>query len=459
MGTFNKTIMVIGLFTWAGIGCAQNPIVQTWCTPDPAPMVYHDSVYLYTGHDEDGADWFHMNAWRVYATADMVNWTDHGSALALEDFEWADNDAWASQCVERNGKFYWYICAHEKEKNAMSIGVAVGDTPLGPFHDPIGRPLVSGGGGYIDPTVWIDDDGQAYLYWGNPGLFYVKLNEDMVSYSGDVVEIAQDETNFGGPKELEEGKTKDDYRDLYEEGPWFMKRNGKYYLLYAAGGVPEHIAYSMSDSPVGPWKYMGHIMPLQDTKAFTNHCGVIDFKGNSYFFYHTGKLPGGGGFNRSTSIEQFQYNADGTIPLINATDEGISPVATFNPYRKVEAETMAYSKGVKSESNDKTGVYVSEIHNDDYVKLRAVDFGNRLPKQFTASVACALRGGRIELHTDSIGGPLLTTLHVPHTGGWEEWQTLETPISETVSGVHDLYFVFKGRKGCKLFNFDWWKIQ
>ena len=80
-------------------------------------------------------------------------------------------------------------------------------------------------------------------------------------------------------------------KDTYTEGPWLHKREGKYYLLYAAGGVPEHIAYSMSDGPLGPWKYMGEIMPLQDTGSFTNHCGVIDYKGNSYFFYHNDALP------------------------------------------------------------------------------------------------------------------------------------------------------------------------
>ena len=114
---------------------AQNPFVQTCFTTDPAPMVHDGTLYVYTGHDEDGADFFWMQESRVYSTQDMVNWTDHGSPLALEDFGWADDRAWASQCVERDGKFYWYICAHSKISNGMAIGVAVGDTPTGPFHD------------------------------------------------------------------------------------------------------------------------------------------------------------------------------------------------------------------------------------------------------------------------------------------------------------------------------------
>ena len=212
----------------------------------------------------------------------------------------------------------------------MAIGVAVGDSPVGPFKDAIGKPLHDGSWDYIDPTVFIDDDGRAYLYWGNPNIYYAELNDDMISLKGEVGKLEQTVESFGAPNP--EKRVKDvKYKDTYTEGPWLHKREGKYYLLYAAGGVPEHIAYSMSDGPLGPWKYMGEIMPLQDTGSFTNHCGVIDYKGNSYFFYHTGKLPGGGGFGRSTAVEQFKYNADGTFPIINATREGVSPVGTLNP--------------------------------------------------------------------------------------------------------------------------------
>lgn len=437
---------------------AQNPIVQTWFTTDPAPMEHDGTLYVYTGHDEDKADFFWMQEWRVYSTRDMVNWTDHGSPLAIESFDWADDRAWAAQCIERNGKFYWYVCLHSKLSNAMAIGVAVGDSPLGPFKDAIGKPLCDGSWDYIDPTVFIDDDGQAYLYWGNPNIYYAKLNDDMISLKGEVGKLEQTEESFGAPNPEKRVKgTK--YKDVYTEGPWFYKRGGKYYLLYAAGGVPEHIAYSMSDGPLGPWKYMGEIMPLQDTGSFTNHCGVIDYKGNSYFFYHTGKLPGGGGFGRSVAVEQFAYNPDGTFPVINATKEGVKPIGTLNPYRRVEAETIAFCEGLKSEPNAKTGIYISDAHDGDYIKVREVDFGQQSPAGFGATVASALRGGTLEVHTDSIGGPLVAELKVPHTGGWEEWKTLETKVTAPVTGIHDVFFVFKGRKGCQLFNFDWWEFK
>ncbi len=438
---------------------AQNPFVQTWFTSDPAPMVHDGTMYVYTGHDEDGADFFWMQEWRVYSTTDMVNWTDHGSPLALESFRWADDRAWASQCVERDGKFFWYICAHSKNSKGMAIGVAVADSPTGPFRDALGKPLYEDGlWDHIDPTVFIDDDGQAWLMWGNPRVYYLKLNRDMVSYEGEVGRLPMTEEAFGSPSmdERVKGRT---YKDSYVEGPWLTKRGGKYQLLYAAGGVPEHISYSTAPSPLGPWTYAGEIMPLSDTKSFTNHCGVADYKGHSYFFYHTGKLPQGGGFGRSVAVEEFKYNADGSFPTIMPTDEGVAPVDIFSPYRRVQAETMAFSRGVKTEQNRRVGVYVTDIHNGDYIKLQNVDFGQAKGQKFLARVASGLRGGQIEVHTDSLRGPLVATLRVNGTGGWEDWQTLTADISAAPSGIHDLYLSFKGRKGPKLFNLDWWEIR
>jgi len=426
-------------------------------------------MYVYTGHDEDGADFFWMQEWRVYSTEDMVNWQDHGSPLALETFSWADDRAWAGQTIERDGKFYWYICAHSKLSNGMAIGVAVGDSPTGPFRDPLGKPLFENGSwDHIDPTVMIDDDGQAWLMWGNPRVYYLKLNRDMISYSGELGKLDMTEEAFGAPSmdKREKGKK---YKDCYTEGPWLMKmkngekeklRNAKRYaLLYAAGGVPEHIAYSTAPSPTGPWTYAGEIMPLCETKSFTNHCGVADYKGHSYFFYHTGKLPNGGGFGRSVAVEEFKYNADGSFPTIMPTDEGVKPIATFDPFRKVEAETMAFSRGVKTEQNEQVGVYVTDIHNGDYIKLQNVAFGKLTPRTFTARVATGLRGGKIEVRIDSLGGKLLGTLDIPATGGWEQWQTLTTDLTAIATGTHDLYFAFTGRKGPKLFNFDWWEMR
>lgn len=438
---------------------AQNPIVQTWFTTDPAPLSYGDKVYVYVGHDEDKADFFWMYDWRIYSSSDMVNWTDHGTQLSLSSFSWADDRAWAAQAIERNGKFYWYICANSRLAGGMAIGVAVSDSPTGPFHDAIGKPLFDNGSwDNIDPTVFIDDDGQAWIYWGNPRVYYAKLNKDMISFDGEVKTLDMTEETFGGPvlSQREKGKQ---YKDSYVEGPWIMKREGLYYLLYAAGGVPEHISYSTAPSPDGPWTYRGPIMPLEDTRSFTNHCGIAEHKGHNYFFYHTGKLPSGGGYGRSVAIEEFLFNPDGSFPLIHHTNNGVRPIGTLNPYLRTEAETIAWSVGVKTENNKKTGVYVSEIHNGDNIKVREVDFGTKQPTAFIVSAASALQGGRIEVRLDSLTTQPIAVVTIPYTGGWEKWRKVQANVTRQVSGKHDVYFTFTGYKGMKLFNLDWWRFQ
>ena len=452
-----KNMLLAGLVSAAATVQAQNPVVQTWFTSDPAPLADGDRLYMYTGHDEDNADFFWMYEWRCYSTADMVNWTDHGGQMSLDTFSWADDRAWAAQTIKRNGKYYWYICAHSKITNGMAIGVAVADSPTGPFKDALGKPLFDNGSwDNIDPTVMIDDDGQAYIYWGNPQIYFARLNNDMVSIDGEVKKLEMTEEGFGAPTMRERVKGKK-YKDCYTEGPWITKRNGKYWLLYAAGGVPEHIAYSVSDKPEGPWKYVGPIMPLEDTKSFTNHCGVEDFKGHSYFFYHTGKLPGGGGFGRSCAVEEFKYNADGSFPIIHHTDKGVDPIGKLCPFQRVEAETMAFSRGVKSEQNVDDGVFITETHNGDYIKVREVDF-NKQPRFFKASVASGMRGGVMEVRLDSIKGEKIAEVKIGNTGGWTNWTTVVANVEKTVSGTRDLYFVFVGDKGVKLMNFNWWQF-
>ena len=452
-----KNMLLAGLVSAAATVQAQNPVVQTWFTSDPAPLADGDRLYMYTGHDEDNADFFWMYEWRCYSTADMVNWTDHGGLMSLDTFSWADDRAWAAQTIKRNGKYYWYICAHSKITNGMAIGVAVADSPTGPFKDALGKPLFDNGSwDNIDPTVMIDDDGQAYIYWGNPQIYFARLNNDMVSIDGEVKKLEMTEEGFGAPTMRERVKGKK-YKDCYTEGPWITKRNGKYWLLYAAGGVPEHIAYSVSDKPEGPWKYVGPIMPLEDTKSFTNHCGVEDFKGHSYFFYHTGKLPGGGGFGRSCAVEEFKYNADGSFPIIHHTDKGVDPIGKLCPFQRVEAETMAFSRGVKSEQNVDDGVFITETHNGDYIKVREVDF-NKQPRFFKASVASGMRGGVMEVRLDSIKGEKIAEVKIGNTGGWTNWTTVVANVEKTVSGTRDLYFVFVGDKGVKLMNFNWWQF-
>jgi len=450
-----RTITFLMIFGASISFClAQNPIIQTNYTADPAPMVYNNKVYLYTSHDEAGSTWFTMNDWRLYTTNDMVNWTDHGTVLAYSDFKWAKGDAWAPQCVERHGKFFMYVPIIATQNNRPAIGVAVSDSPYGPFIDPLGKPLVqSDVYGDIDPTVLIDDDGQAYLYWGNPFLYYVKLNEDMISYSGEIVRVPMVVESFG----KREGEVRD-RPTLYEEGPWLYKRNSLYYLFWPGGPLPEHLGYSTSTSPIGPWKYGGTIM-TPDGGVFTNHPGVCDFRGKTYFFYHNGNLPGGSGFTRSICVEELKFNPDGSIPQLKMTKEGIEKgLTTLNPYIKNEAETIAWSEGVKSMQNKQVGVFITAEKDGSYTKVKGVDFRNKGATKFFARVGTT-HNDRVtmEVRLGGIDGELVCTVRVPRTGGNDRWEIVSADVAN-VTGIHDVYFVFKGRAQTDLMFFDYWRF-
>lgn len=444
---FSSLLMVGSL-----IGFAQNPIIQTAYTADPAPMVYNGKVYLYTTHDEDNSTWFTMNDWRLYTTDDMVNWTDHGTVLSYKDFKWSNGDAWASQCIERNGKFYMYVPVTASKNGRSAIGVAVSDSPYGPFYDPLDKPLVQSDWGDIDPSVFIDDDGQAYLYWGNPQLNYIKLNEDMISYTGDIVRVPLTAESFG----KREGDTQ--RSTLYEEGPWLYKRDKKYYLFWPGGPLPEHIGYSMSDSPTGPWKHGGVVMPAGGN-AFTIHPGVIDFKGKTYFFYHNGMLPKGGGFNRSVCVEEMKFNNDGSIPQLKMTEGITKPLSPLNPFMKNEAETIAFSEGFKSFENIEVGVFVTAMKDDSYIKVCDLDFRNSGATNFTARLGTTHNDPvTLEVRLDGKDGKLLGTIRVPRTGGNDRW-ALRNFSFDKVTGVHDLYFIVKGRPSTELMYFDYWMFS
>jgi arabinoxylan arabinofuranohydrolase len=451
---FKSTVLICSISVITSFfGVAQNPIVQTVYTADPAPMVHNDTLFLYTGHDEDQSTWFTMKDWKCYSTTDMVNWTDRGTPLSVATFSWAGKDAWAGQCIFRNGKFYWYVPLNQSNGNGMAIGVAVSTSPTGPFKDALGKPLLHSGNGDIDPSVFIDDDGQVYLYWGNPYLKYVKLKGDMVSYSGEVITVPLNKEGFNV-----RFKDVDKRPSAYEEGPWIYKRKELYYLLYAAGGVPEHLAYSTGPTATGPWTYRDTIMSvIPKGGAFTNHPGVVDYKGKSYMFYHNGALPGGGGFTRSVCVEEFSYNQDGSIPRINNTGSGILNSTThLDPFKVVQAETTAWTEGVKTRSDDKARIYVTAVDNGDYIKVRSVDFGEGA-KTFYAQLASNAAGSDIEIRIDGLTGKVLGNLNVKNTGGLKKWALLSCVISK-VKGIHDLYFIFKGN-GTELFNFDWWKFK
>lgn len=296
-----------------------NPLVRDKFTADPAPMVHDGRLYLYVGHDEfyegqdsaSGGKEFNITEWLCYSTDDMKNWTDHGAVLSPADFKWAVGEAWASQVVEKDGKFYYFTTVQGGEPYVgKAVGVAVADTPVGPFVDAIGKPLVSddmtdnGKRGWwndIDPTVLIDGD-DAWLCWGNGTCFLAKLKPNMIELDGEIKVV--DVPN-------------------YVEGPWLHKRNDIYYLTYASFGKgSETISYATAPSMDGPWTPRGELTGSAEN-SFTIHPGIIEFKGQPYLFYHnaTLELDGHKGAigRRSVCVDSLSYNPDGTMNYVVQT--------------------------------------------------------------------------------------------------------------------------------------------
>jgi beta-xylosidase len=296
----------------------ENPILRDAFTADPAPLVVGDTLFLYVGHDEaKGKEMFTMKEWLCYSTKDMKTWSAHGPIMKPTDFKWAVGDAWASQVVQKEGKFYFYTTVqHGAPHVGKAIGVAVADSPTGPFKDARGTALVTDETtpsdkpwNDIDPTVLIDDDGTAYMAWGNPYLYFAKLKPDMTEIDGQIQKI-----------------------DLpnYTEGPWLHKRGSMYYLTYAAfahQGQWEKICYATAPKITGPWTYQG-ILTDQAKNSYTIHPGIVQFKDQWYLFYHNATLTLNGQTGaigrRSVCVEYLYYNPDGTMQPISQTTKGIS---------------------------------------------------------------------------------------------------------------------------------------
>lgn len=269
---------------------AQNPILPDFHA-DPSARVFDGKLYIYPSHDAPGArDWKQMKDWHVFSSDDLKTWTDHGVIFSLKDISWADTEAWAPDCIQRNGKYYFYFTA------GGQIGVAVSDSPTSPFKDALGKPLVrkceAGIRYMIDPNVFIDDDGQAYLYVGGARqLGVVKLKEDMITRDGPLVRVEMPE---------------------FYEGVWVHKRNGIYYASYPTRRPGEDsqanvMVYSMAKNPLGPWEHKGFLI---DNKSQNVHGSIVEFRGRWHLFHH---IEGPSHWERRVCVEALEYNEDGTL--------------------------------------------------------------------------------------------------------------------------------------------------
>lgn len=452
-----------------------NPIISQKFGADPYAMVYGDRVYFYMTADAFEYDaegnvientYGQIRSINLVSTADMVNFEDHGSVYAASSkgcAKWANN-SWAPAAAWKNingeDKFFLYFA-----NSGGGIGVLTADSPVGPFKDPLGEPLISRNTPncsnvlwLFDPAVLVDDDGRAYLYFGggvpegkvdDPGTArVVELGEDMISIKGEPIRI--------------------DVPYLFEDSG-IHKYNNKYYYTYCSnwqvdqsgtdkyGFRSAEIVSMESDSPMGPFTVKETILE-NPGKYFglygNNHHCVFTFKDRWYIAYHARTLEKKMGIEkgyRSTHVDEFVMQEDGTIGKIKQNLQGREQLSFVNAYERNAASCVALMSGVTGVPADSVSKYygcgnmaLGEIHTGDFVKVQGVDFGEKAPQKWIAEIQSEAEGMQIiQLRADKLYGEVLGYLVIDMTTG-EEFVEMSAELETQLTGVHDLYMIFYG---------------
>ncbi|WP_343524317.1 glycoside hydrolase family 43 protein [Pedobacter sp.] len=446
---FASCIFLLILIT-AQSSFADEVIVGYRHLADPGTLVYNGRIYLYASNDDENSydknSGYKMKSIVCVSSSDMKNWTDHGVVFeAPRDVAWAGR-TWAPSVIARDGKIFLYF-----GNGGNGIGVATSNSPIGPFKDPIGKKLVetqtpgvlpAPNMWLFDPMTFIDDDGQAYMYFGGNGdsnVRVIKLNRDMISVDGPAVSITA---------------------PAFFEASWMHKRNGIYYFSYSTNPKAQmRIDYLMSKSPTTGFTYGGIVAAQPPHNNNNNHQGIFEFKGQWYHAYHNRavayKLGIPTEFKRNLAVELLNYKPDGSIEQVTYTADGVPQVQGLNPYTRVEAETMNDQQGVKTEACSKGGLNVTNVKNGDWIKVKGVDFGKGA-KKFSAAVASIGKDNKIELRLGSPTGKLIGTLAVPNTGQAQDWKEVSCKV-DGATGKQDLFLAIKGADKPEV-NIDFWSF-
>jgi hypothetical protein len=423
---------------------AQNPIIRNQYSADPTARVFDGKIFLYPSHDilaKEGrgrVGWFCMEDYHVFSSSDLVNWTDHGVVVSQDKVPWVKPDSysmWAPDCIFRNGKYYFYFPsapADTSHGRGFAIGVAIADKPEGPFI-PQPAPIKDVHG--IDPNVFIDKDGQAYLYWAQGNIYAAKLKPNML-------ELAS------APVILQELPTKG-----LKEGPFLFERNGIYYLTYPhVRNKTECLEYATGNNPLGPFTVKGVIMDESPTGCWTNHQSIVEFKGQWYLFYHHNDLSPHFDKARSVRIDSLSFGSDGTIQKVIPTWRGVgtTPATAFidpDRYSRISAsgaaidylDTLDWSRGWKT-------IFAG---TGAWVQYNSVDFGQHRLDSVSLRVA-SVTGGILQIRTDNAEGPVIAEANIgPASPGW---RIITVPLLHFSPGMHHLLLLSKDDRRVEL---DW----
>ncbi|MBQ0021179.1 MAG: family 43 glycosylhydrolase [Bacteroidales bacterium] len=455
------------------ISYAQNPIIRDQFTADPTAKVFNGKVYLFPSHDIPAPDdygrkdWFCMGDYHVFSSENLTDWTDHGVIIDQKNVEWGNPKGysmWAPDCVEKNGKYYFYfpdgIKPLEGQRGGgFGIGVATADRPEGPWTV-LPQPIANVSG--IDPCVLQASDGNAYIYWGGGNLRGAKLKDNMIELSED----NRIEVRKWGNREMKQYGVPVDsgMPQGFREGTYVFERNGKFYLTYPwVEKNTETLAYAMSDNPLGPFEFKGKIMEESPTGCWTNHHSIIEYKGQWYLFYHHNDYSPNFDKLRSARIDSLFFNEDGTIQLVKPTLRGVGLVNARKAIQ-IDRYSSISPTGVKLDflSADSTkrfeGWQLTYNEAGAYSIFNKVDFGQTQANLISVRVK-APKGGNITVKDLAAKMPrrwgnreipaefmeqmkktmgVIATIEIPANS---EYTVITLPINSSPRGVADLQII------------------
>lgn len=439
-------------------GQAQNPIIRDQFAADPTARVFNNRVYVYPSHDipaPEGQrqDWFCMADYHVFSSDNLTDWTDHGVIVSQEQVPWGKADAysmWAPDCVEKNGRYYFYFPNAPRSGRGFAIGVAVSDAPTGPFRletEPIRG--VSG----IDPCVLLDDDGTAYLYWSGMGIRGARLKDNMTELADKLQTVT---TPQGGSMQVG-GRQMEGLPEGFKEGPFAFKRDGWYYLTFPwvrQENGTETLAYAMARSPLGPWDFKGIIMAEHANRCWTNHHSIVEFKGQWYIFYHHNDYSPQMDKRRSARIERISFNPDGTIQEVKPTHRGVGITAAAS---RIEVDRYSVlSEGASITFVDSLqpfrGWYVSLPVKGAWVSYGDVDFSCLGADAYVVAHLRANANTQLSIREASAKGRIMAEVPIiveSQQGTFRrdqrgQWLTLALPLSAVPKGCSTLVVTCEG---------------
>ncbi len=440
-------LFLLGLY---GSGFAQNPIIRDQFTADPSARVFNGKVYVFPSHDiptppekPGRKDWFCMADYHVFSSENLTDWTDHGVIVSQNTVPWVDSTSysmWAPDCIERNGKFYFYFPANKSVagpngRRGFGIGVAVADQPEGPY---VPQPEPIAGIFGIDPNVLIDPDGQAYIYWSMGNIFVAKLKENMLELDSEPQIIAN----------LPDKGLK--------EGPWVFERNGIYYLTFPhVENKIERLEYAMGDSPMGPFTMTGVIMDESPMNCWTNHHSTIERDGQWYLFYHQNALSPHFDKNRSACIDSLFFNNDGTIRKVIPTlrGVGVSPAASEI---QVDRYSTISENGAEVAFIDTLNTFlgwkVLLPEKGAWVQYNTVDFGTK-PLKKVVLRAKTKKGANLQIRIDHTDGPILSEIKIPMA---KDWTQTGAGVANFQEGTHHLFVMNNDNEAVEI---DWVRFE